>query len=102
MILASSLVSLGSLVKGAFDDDGGHPLAAAVYLQLGARLGQSHGHVAHADVLLERRGGAARGDLADRRARGVVNRISVTRDPALGHLEADELARQARGALFQE
>src|SRR5438067_2345431 len=51
-------------------------------------------NVGHADVLLKIRRGAARRDVADTLAAD-VNAMTVARDAALHHLEADELAPDA-------
>src|SRR5581483_4156086 len=56
--------------------------------------------ISQADVLVQERGRAAGSDVSDGlRAAGQKNRIAVAPDPALDHLEADQLAFHALGLL---
>src|SRR4051812_21825396 len=82
----------GSLVERSLDDLGLDEAAAAVDDEIGAHRAHGRGHVAETDVLAQGRRGAAAGDHAHARARGVEDGVAVARDAAAHHLEADHLA----------
>src|SRR5258708_1666815 len=75
--------------------------AADVDLDFGARGRQRNRYVGHPDGLLQERRLRAAGDDADRPAR-VDHRIAVPGDPAVDHLEPDDLARDAALLLLAQ
>src|SRR5690606_32485757 len=93
-----------ALVERRLVDGGGEDPAAHGDADGGAGLGIGRvvGDVAEPDALAEHRRLRAAGDLADGRALGVGDGVTLARDAALLHHEPDEPARHAALLLRRE